>query len=101
MGKTNQEKFMKMWGRERGRGKDRYVAYRTVLMGLAIMAGSAMGKMLSGEPFFLDYFMFLAGAIGGSLGSLIAWKRSEARYLSLIQEQPEAHGGSDGTDGNR
>lgn len=103
MRKTNPEKFMRMWGKERRRGKDQYVAYRTVLLGVAVMVGSMMGKVLRGEPFFLDYFQFFAGAIGGAIGSLIAWKRSEARYLSLLQEQdkPQAPDGTDRMNGNR
>ena len=102
MGKTNPEKFMKMWEKERRGGKDKYVAYRTVLLGIAVMVGSMMGKMLRGGPFFLDYFQFFAGAIGGSIGSLIAWKRSEARYLSLLQEKeyPAAEDGTDPMNGD-
>lgn len=100
---TKTEKFMKMWGKERRQGKDRYVALRTVGMGLGMMVGSMMGKVLRGEPFFLDYFMFIAGAIGGSIGSLISWKRCETRYLGLLQEEglPDAQDGTDRMDGSR
>jgi hypothetical protein len=102
MKRTKTEKFMKMWEKERRKGKDRYVAYRTVLLGVGMMVGSTMGRMLRGEPFFLDYFVFIAGAIGGSIGSVIAWKRSEARYLRILQEEGHlgAQDGSDRMDGD-
>lgn len=86
MRKTNPEKFMKFWGKEREKGKEKYVAYRTVAMGLAIMVGSMVGRSLRGEPFFLDFSMFIAGAVGGAIGSLIAWKNSEEKYQRLRDE---------------
>lgn len=87
MRKKDPEKFLRLWEKERKGGKEKYVAYRTVVMGLAIVAGSMVERALSGDPFFLDISMFFAGAVGGAIGSLIAWKRSEEKFQGLREEQ--------------
>lgn len=51
MRKKDPEKFLRLWEKERKGGKEKYVAYRTVMMGLAIVAGSMVERALSGDPF--------------------------------------------------
>lgn len=87
MKQKDPEKFMRFWEKERKNGKEKYVAYRTVAMGLAIMVGSMVGRSLRGEPFFLDFSMFVAGAVGGAIGSLVAWKNSEEKFKRLREAQ--------------
>lgn len=86
------EKFMKLWEKERARGKEKYMVYRTSVLALTLMMGNAFGgTVFRGRPFHLDFFLFIAGAVGGMIGTSMAWERGEARYLNLVKEQePEA-----------
>ena len=97
-GHMKNEKFIRLWEKEKKKGKTRYVLFRTAIMGISFAIGTSIGFILrEGWPNSINgsYFLFsmlgpfIGGCIGGTIGSLIAWQRSAERYAGIIKQKKE------------
>jgi len=90
----NTEKFMKNWEKQRKKGKLKFV----LIFGLWVSFGSSAGYLLPtlviGKPANLSTLgifgggcvYFIAGFLGGVLGSSIQWNKKEEQYNDLIKK---------------
>jgi len=91
----NTEKFIKKWGKERQKGKTKYILVMGLMMGLSGLTGFTISTLIFSKFYhiFNEYnkygfiMFFISGFLGGIVGAEISWDRNEEKYYNLVNSK--------------
>jgi len=94
-GMMNTEKFIKKWGKERQKGKTKYILVLGLSLGLGMLTGSIILSLIidKSNQLFKEYNNFtylislISGFLGGMVGAEVSWAKNEEKYNHFVNDK--------------